>query len=120
MAEQEDFEFKNLVGRTLTDVLVGKEMATFTDDLGNKYQMYHSQDCCESVWLDDECGSWDDILGSPILMAVVTSSRDCERGDGSTWTFYTLVAFYGSMTLRWCGESNGYYSEGVDFCIVRN
>jgi hypothetical protein len=120
MQHNEDFKFENLVGRTLTDVLAGKEMVTFTDDLGNKYEMYHSQDCCESVWLDDECGSWDDILGEKLLGAYENSMENANASESGTWTFYTLVTFKGSMTLRWCGESNGYYSEGVDFYIVRN
>ena len=115
----ENFEFKNLAGRTLTAVKVydNKELIEFTDSLGNRYQMYHNQDCCESVWLEDQCGSWDDIIGFPILSA---HELESEQERGCTWTFYTLVTFQGTMTLRWVGESNGYYSESVDFYILRN
>jgi len=115
----ERFEFKNLVGRTLVSVEVSsnKELIEFKDSLGNLYQMYHDQDCCESVWLEDQCGSWDDIVNYPILLAY---ELEAEQERGCTWTFYTLVTFRGTMTLRWVGESNGYYSESVSFYILQN
>lgn len=110
------FNFENLKGHTLVYVEVkkgdGGDVVLFRDSDGTLFEMYHDQDCCETVWLDDQCGSWQDILNTPILSAHVVESEQCR---GCTWTFYTLVTFYGSMTLRWIGESNGYYSERVSF-----
>lgn len=62
-----------------------------------------------------------DLAGSPILQAnEVSSTNDPALSPGEytesyTWTFYTLATIKGYITLRWLGESNGFYSESVDF-----
>jgi hypothetical protein len=93
---------------------------------GTKFRMYHSQDCCESVELEDIVGDLSDIIGSPILDAreETNSGSDPEdlkkdnHDDTFTWTFYIITTAKGTVTLRWLGESNGYYSESVDFDLI--
>lgn len=110
-------KFDTLVGKTLKSVENRKdEELIFTTTDGEVYRQFHDQMCCETVSIVDICGDLDDLLGSPILAAEEsTNSGDCAKMEFFTWTFYHLRTFKGSVTIRWFGESNGYYSEEVYF-----
>jgi len=112
-------DFSELIGKTLTSCTdVGYEIVFTTTD-GGVYKLYHDQDCCESVYLDDVCGDLSDLVGSPIVQASEETNVDLppksEYEVSYTWTFYKLATNKGSVTLRWYGCSNGYYSEKVYF-----
>lgn len=113
-------EFEALLGKTLTRIekIEDNELIFHCDD-GTAYHMYHAQDCCESVTIEDIVGELDDLLNMPILLAEEVSNSDNPPDDryvdSFTWTFYKLVTNRGAVTIRWYGESNGYYSESVDF-----
>lgn len=119
-------DFKELEGRTLISIERNEYDIIFTDKSLNRYRMYHSQDCCENVTIEDICGDLDDLIGSPILFAEESTNSDSpktfhedEYEDTSfTWTFYKLSTIKGHVTIRWYGSSNGYYSEGVDFELM--
>jgi len=111
------------VGKTFVKIEVSPkdDHILFTCDDGTVYKMYHRQDCCELVTLEEVVGSWDDLLNMPVLLAEEVSSKDTPPKDSGewpvesyTWTFYKIVTNRGGVTLRWYGESNGYYSEDVD------
>lgn len=115
-----------LVGKTLTAAknLDNEEIVFETTD-GETYKLYHSQDCCENVAVEEIIGELADLIGSPVLQAEEATSADAPPGwkrdyapDSATWTFYKLATNKGSVTIRWLGESNGYYSESVDFAKV--
>ena len=70
--------------------------------------------------LHDCDGSVEDLIGSTILSAEEIDG-DCaapEHAESYTWTFYRIETDKGGLWMRWLGESNGYYSEGVDFIWV--
>jgi hypothetical protein len=113
-------DINTLIGRTVASIDAQKEVVTFSCTDGKRYKMYHSQDCCESVEVEDIIGDINDLIGSPILSAEeVMSDKNPEdknySADSMTWTFYKLATIKGYVTIRWYGQSNGYYSESVDF-----
>jgi len=123
-------EFNELQGQVLTKIEgeIGGDEIIFIADSGKEYKLYHEQDCCESVYVEDIEGDFDNLLHSPLLMAEEVSSYDNisafadgplnEYDDSYTWTFYKLATAKGYVTIRWYGVSNGYYSESVDFVEI--
>lgn len=117
-------QFSDLIGKTISKIEAseGDEIVNIWTTDGLCYEMSHSQDCCERVDVQDICGSLEDLVGSPIVRAEERTSTDepYPTGDDSnTWTFYELATNKGSVTIRWLGSSNGYYSESVDFYQVQ-
>jgi len=110
-------DFENLVGMTLTSINVSRadDKIEFVTSNGVEFEMYHEQDCCEGVSIDDIVGDLDDLTGTPITLAEeVSDSGDTDYGT-CTWTYYRLATSKGLVSLKWYGESNGYYSESVGF-----
>lgn len=109
-----------LKGKTIIDIQNNNNCELiFTCSDGKKYKMLHYQDCCEDVWLEDICGDLDNLLNTPILSAEEVCNEDTSgKYESATWTFYKFSTAKGYVTLRWLGESNGYYSEDVDFVEV--
>lgn len=119
-----DIPFSDLKGKTLSKIEGAEENSEiirfFTTD-NKEYKMHHDQDCCENVTVNDIIGDISDLIGNEILTAEERTSDANPEGiskdyqDSFTWTFYELATIKGSVTIRWYGESNGYYSERVDF-----
>lgn len=138
-----------LKGQTLSSIETSNDVINFRTVDGKHYRMYHPQDCCESVTIDDIVGYLEDLVGTPILEAREATNRNGEDtdsfwreyygpeeyvinkmiglpeienpgGDSYTWTFYILTTIKGSVTIRWYGSSNGYYSESVYIDEVRH
>lgn len=133
-------DFSILKGKTISKITATAEVVLFYTNDGRVYKLFHDQVCCEGVYLEDVCGDWDDLLNSPILLAEevtqelgesipdwakahliqeILSKEEPVLSEYTRWTFYKLSTIKGSVTLRWCGESQ-YYSVSVDFEQIIN
>lgn len=113
-------DFDVLVGQTIKSVDSYYDEIYFETEAGYKYKMYHSQDCCENVYIESIVGDIQDLVGQTILVADERQSSDePPAGDYTpesyTWTFYTIRCVKCSIDIRWFGSSNGYYSETARF-----
>jgi hypothetical protein len=112
-------KFDDLIGKTFVEVKNDNyDELVFKLKDGSGYKFYHSQDCCESVSIEDIIGDLSDLCGSPIIEAEEISSeppRQEYNHESCTWTFYRFSTVKGTVTVRWLGISNGYYSESVSF-----
>lgn len=123
-------EIKELLGKVITKIDQSNNELTFLTEDGTKYKMYHEQDCCEDVTIEDINGDLEDLIGSTILQAEevsdykpileedVKKTNEILEWGSCTWTFYKLATIKGYVTIRWFGISNGYYSESVTFAKV--
>jgi hypothetical protein len=116
--------FSCLIGETISEISgeVGDEEMIIKCQSGRTFKLYHQQDCCESVLIEDICGDFSDLIDTPVLSAEESSDSTNPDGvkrefqsDSYTWTFYRIVSVKGDVVIRWYGESNGYYSEAVNF-----
>lgn len=120
--------FEDLHGRVLCKVVNDDDVELrfhLTED--HYVRMYHMQDCCESVSIEDIVGDLDDLVGTPLLLVEEVSNYEPDEheadeddyyGESETWTYYRFRTIKGSVDIRWYGTSNGYYSESVDIEIV--
>lgn len=110
--------FNNMLGQVMTDVSAPDDMI-FMAESGKVFRFTHFQDCCESVGIEDITGDLQDLVGSPLLIAEevdnISGFHPDDSDDCATWTFYKFATNKGSITVRWYGTSNGYYSTSVSY-----
>ena len=99
---------------SVTGLAVGSEEIVFTTESGKAIKLYHKQDCCESVAVEDLEGSDSNIVGGKVWLAeeVEGKVKITDWGD-QMYTFYKIETDKGGVWIRWSGESNGYYSISV-------
>ena len=104
-----------MLNQTFSKVWADEDTVTFQNN-EVRYVLYHSQDCCESVVVDEIIGDLEDLENLPLLIAREDSNADGPetKDESYTWTFYNFATFKGYVTIRFYGSSNGYYSEDVD------
>lgn len=122
--ESGDVGVQAMLGVTIKEIERGDDYILFSMEDGTQYVMMHQQDCCETVYLEDVVGNLEDLIGSPIVQAEEATNDQDLPPDGEdeksyTWTFYHLGTVKGSVTIRWFGSSNGYYSEEASVFLVK-
>ena len=109
-------KIEDMVGKVFTSVTQDGYEMVFKNDT-ELFRFYHYQDCCESVYIESIVGDLSDLEGEPLLIAeevsgeapVLDGYHECVE-----WTFYKFATRKGYVDVRWMGESNGYYSTGVN------
>lgn len=83
---------------------------------GAVFNFYHQQDCSETVEIESIEGDLKDLIGTPLLAAEMVTGESSEREfHTQTWTFLKFATIKGYVTVRWLGQSNGYYSETPEY-----
>jgi hypothetical protein len=107
---------EQMIGLTMSRVEnINSQQLVFKPTDGFDFYFCHHQDCCEFVYIEDICGDLSDLVGEAIVQAEIISNAGTPKydADSYTWTFYKFATIKGSVTVRWLGTSNGYYSESV-------
>lgn len=98
-----------------SDIRRNVDEVLFTFEDGSRLRIFHQQDCCENVYLDDFEGSEADLVNQLLVSAESPSGEFEDSIDGGVvqWTFYNFRTTKGDLSLRWIGSSNGYYSTSM-------
>lgn len=113
-------QIPDLLGQTVTSIdgcEVGSEQLILKLSSGNQVRFFHEQDCCEHVRVAEVHGEPSTLIGRQIAIAEVTSHQEHFEEGSQTWTFYRFATVAGTVTVRWLGESPGFYSEEVDMVV---
>ncbi len=60
--------FEDLLGRILVKIekIDDQELILYLSDK-NFVRLFHSQSCCEDVYIEDICGDLNDLIGEPLI-----------------------------------------------------
>lgn len=109
-----------IVGETLSEIDIGDDQILLTTISGRKFIFDHAQDCCETVRIESVSGEAKTLIGK-VVRAVEYEANEgkdpppSEYAESWTRTNITFRVDDSTVITKWIGESNGYYSETVDF-----
>ena len=107
-------KFEDLKWQRLREIVnIDDRVLRFIITNNDVYELYHSQDCCERVRIEDITGDLSDLLYKPILLA--EEVENAIPSPDAIWTFYKLSTNRGSVTIRWSGKTDSTYSVAVSW-----
>ena len=96
-------DIRDLVGEVIKEVIGGEkgsDECRIITESGKLFKIYHDQDCCETVDIED-CER-DDVIGGYVHFAdFVGGEEPYEGSDGYTWSFLKIDTSKGSIWQRW-------------------
>ena len=109
---------EQMIGKTIAAIdgcEKGSQEVTFSFTDNTKCVLYHEQDCCESVLVEEIHGNPAQMVGHTIKKAAVSTATPPQEFnyECAEWTFYKIACMGDYLTIRWLGESNGYYGVEV-------
>lgn len=108
-----------LVGQIFDEVVNEDDVELHFKRAGKTiYKFYHSQDCCEDVFIED-IDSPLTVFSNAEILEAEESSKESPKNPDAAWTFYKFRTSKGWVTIRWWGESNGYYSISVNLAKIK-
>jgi hypothetical protein len=121
MYPYDETDLSVLKGEILTEIDCDEndEVILLTTESGRQFKLYHSQDCCERVYIQ-EFDNYKALIGKKII-EVTDEENDVSKDyyDSATETVITFRVNDATVINRWIGESNGYYSERVNFMEIK-
>lgn len=84
----------------------------------------HEQNCCEGFTVVDDGGDLKEQLASLedqiVVEAELATNEEIDKGcdDVEQWSFYKIRTMTTSITFRFMGTSNGYYSMTPDIFVA--
>lgn len=105
----------NMVGRVVKYVDIDYDQMKITCEDNSVFTFYHEQDCCECVYITDTEGEPMSLKGWKLLLVDMEETIHQSYGyESKTTTVVKFVTDENTVSVKWIGESNGYYSESVD------
>jgi hypothetical protein len=109
-------EFFTLKGKVLKSITFEDDKVRITTNDGT-YELWHDQECCERVWLDEvNMSKTDSLFNCEVTLAEDDSTIVTQPGDDCRThkTYFRLETVKGGLVeLHWLGQTDSVYELGV-------
>ncbi len=112
--------YQELIGRMVQEVIRADDEILFFMADGSVYRLYHEQSCCEMVHIEDITGDVGHLSRFRLVQAECSYQKGDDIENSETWSFFRFGTIRGSITVRFYGSSNGYYSESANLYVWQN